>query len=199
MKIIFFTSQSELYKWLEKNHDKVQELWFGFYKKNSKPTRPSGWKTGITYSEVLDEALCFGWIDGIRKSIDEISYTIRFTPRKARSIWSNVNIKRVGELSKLGLMQPSGLKVFNERDEKKSGIYSFEQKNSKLDVAYEKKFRSNKKAWDFFQAQAPYYQRTTIYWVMSAKKVETRLKRLAVLIKDSEKGQRIALLKRTAR
>jgi uncharacterized protein YdeI (YjbR/CyaY-like superfamily) len=184
MEVTFFKSLSELRKWLEENHDKAKELWVGFYKKSSG-------QAGITYAEALDEALCFGWIDGIRKSVDEISYTNRFTPRKPGSIWSMVNIKRAGELIEAGLMQPSGLKAFGERDEKKSKLYSYEERVRKLDDAYEEQFRVNKEAWDFFQAQPPGYQRSAAWWIMSAKREETRLKRLAALIAGSQKGQRL--------
>jgi uncharacterized protein YdeI (YjbR/CyaY-like superfamily) len=184
MEVVFFKSQSELRKWLEENHDKAKELWVGFYKKSSG-------QEGITYAEALDEALCFGWIDGIRKSVDEMSYTNRFTPRKPGSIWSMVNIKRASELVEAGLMQPSGLKAFGEGDEKKSKLYSCEERVRKLDDAYEEQFRANKEAWDFFQAQPPGYQRSATWWIMSAKREETRLRRLAALIAGSQKGQRL--------
>jgi uncharacterized protein YdeI (YjbR/CyaY-like superfamily) len=187
MEIIFFESASRLRAWLEENHEQATELPVGFYKVNSG-------KTGITYAEALDEALCFGWIDGVRKSIDTTSYTIRFTPRKSGSIWSSVNTKRAGELLQLGLMRPAGLKAFQERDQEKSQQYSYEARNRELDESYEERFRANTKAWDFFQAQAPSYQKVANWWVMSAKKEETRLKRLATLIQDSENGKRLAHL-----
>ena len=163
----------------------MQELWVGFYKKNSG-------KSGITYMEAVDEALCFGWIDGIKKKVDDDSYTNRFTPRKARSNWSAVNIQRVGELSQLGRMHPAGLKAFDARDQEKTQLYSYEVRNRPLDEMYEKSFMANKKAWDFFTAQAPSYQKVASWWVMSAKREETRLKRLTMLIKDSENGRRLA-------
>ena len=191
-KITFFKSPSELHKWLETHHATAQELWVGYYKKNS--GTPS-----LTWPESVDEALCFGWIDGVRKSIDDISYTIRFTPRKSRSIWSAVNVKRAQALTKMGLMQPSGLTAFQARDQDRSGVYSYEQKSHQLDDLYEKKLRANKKAWDFFQAQAPWYQRAARWWVISAKKEETRLKRLATLIEDSAHGRTIAPLTRTTK
>lgn len=186
----FFKNQSSFHKWLEKNHGKLNELTVGFYKVNSG-------KSSITYKEALDEALCFGWIDGIRKSIDEKSYTIRFTPRNPKSIWSAVNIKRVNELKDLRLMQPAGLKVFEERDVKKSNLYSFERENVKLTGLYEKQFRKNKKAWEFFKSQPPSYRKPVLWWIMSAKQEETRLKRLDTLIADSEKGLRIAMMRRS--
>ncbi len=148
----------------------------------------------------MDQALCFGWIDGVRKGIDDASYTIRFTPRKPQSIWSAVNVKRAQELARQGLMHPAGLKAFEERDQKKSGLYSYEQReSSQLDPAYEKQFKANKKAWDFFQSKPPSYQQPAIWWVMSAKQEETRLRRLATLIQDSEHGRTIPPLTRRSR
>jgi uncharacterized protein YdeI (YjbR/CyaY-like superfamily) len=178
-KITFFKSQSDFRKWFVKNHDKAAELLAGFYKKSSG-------KPSITWPESVDEALCFGWIDGIRRNIDDVSYSIRFTPRRRGSIWSAVNIKRAGELRKLGLMQPAGMKAFEKRDEKKSKLYSYENKDKVLSVDYEKKFKANKKAWAYFKSQPPWYQRTASHWVISAKQEETRLRRLEALIKDSE-------------
>ncbi len=190
MKIMYFKSQPEFRKWLEKNHDKTSEAWVGFHKKSSK-------KTNISYSEALDEALCYGWIDGIRKSVDEFSYTIRFTPRKPQSSWSAVNVKRFNKLSELRLIRPSGHKAFQESDQKKTVKYSEERKGARLDAAFEKKFKANKAAWEFFTSQAPWYQRTSTFWVMSAKQEETRLKRLTILINDSENNRRLGLLRRT--
>lgn len=133
----------------------------------------------------MDVALCFGWIDGVRKSIDETAYKIRFTPRKSRSIWSSVNIKRVGELTELGLMHPAGLAAFEKRSSEKSGVYSFEQGDVKFDEASEAALRANEKAWEFFQKQPKSYQKAVIWWVISAKKDETKQKRLAELIEVS--------------
>src|SRR6478672_5225040 len=192
MEVAFFKSPMELHDWLKENHYKAAELWVGFYKKGSG-------EQGIAYQEALDEALCFGWIDGVRKSLDKTSYTIRFSPRKPGSIWSAVNIKRAGELTELGLMQPPGIKAFGERDEKRSAIYAYEQKAHELDDAYEKRFRENAKAWDNFQSQATSYRRTAIWWVVSAKREETRQKRLASLIEVSERGQRLPQLTYTAK
>jgi uncharacterized protein YdeI (YjbR/CyaY-like superfamily) len=186
-QIKFFSNPTKFHRWLGKNHDKQSELWVGFYKKHSD-------KPSITYPEALDEALCYGWIDGLRKSIDGVSYKIRFTPRQAKSTWSLVNIKRVEELKRLGRMRASGLKAFENRDPKRSGIYSFENAPRNLDAAYEKKFQSNKRAWAFFQAQPPGYRRTASWYVMSAKKEETRWRRLATLISESEKGVRLGLV-----
>jgi len=186
----FFPSTSSWRAWLEKHHAKTEELWVGLYK------RDSG-KPSITWPEAVDGALCFGWIDGIRKSIDDISYKIRFTPRKARSVWSAINVRRATELSRLGLMHPAGLAAFQKRDGQRSEIYSYEQrKNAKLPPAFEKKFRAHPDAWKFFRAQAPWYQRTSTYWVISGKKEETKLKRLAVLVDHSERQRKIPPLDR---
>jgi uncharacterized protein YdeI (YjbR/CyaY-like superfamily) len=193
MKPLFFASPSELRNWFEKYHETTQELWVGFYKTSSG-------KPSVTWPEAVDQALCFGWIDGVRKGIDDLSYTIRFTPRKPHSNWSGVNVKRVGELIKLGLMQPAGLKTFQERDQNKSEVYSYEQrKNSQLDPAYENQLRANKKAWEFFQSRPPSYQQPAIWWVMSARQEETRLKRLAILIECSEHGRTVPPLTRPTR
>jgi uncharacterized protein YdeI (YjbR/CyaY-like superfamily) len=176
--------------WLEQHHATDQELWVGFYKKDS--GRPS-----ITWPESVDEALCFGWIDGVRKSIDDESYMIRFTPRKPSSTWSAVNIKRVGELAEQGRMHPAGLAAFARRTEAKSGIYAYENRDSAaLEAADEQQFRANAQAWDFFQAQPPGYRKTAIWWVVSAKQEATRRKRLATLIDDSAHGRTIRSLTR---
>ena len=190
---IFFAKPSELHVWLEKNDDKASEIWVGFHKKSS--GQPS-----ITWPESVDEAICFGWIDGVRRSVSDTSYAIRFTRRTARSIWSAVNIRRAKELISVGRMQPAGIKAFEQRSDERSAIYSYEQRQStKLSGAFEKQFRSNKNAWKFFRAQAPWYQRVAAFWVVSAKKDDTRLKRLAKLIEDSENGRTIPPLTRSQR
>jgi uncharacterized protein YdeI (YjbR/CyaY-like superfamily) len=195
LKPTFFKTQSAVRAWFKKNHDKTPELLMGFYIKDSRRgVRVS--RTGSTYREALDEALCFGWIDGIRKAYDENSYTIRFTPRKAKSIWSAVNLKRAAELEQAGQMHAAGLAAFHGRDLSRMNLYSFENKERKLDAAQEKKFRANKKAWDWFSKQAPYYQRTASWWVISAKQDATRARRLETLIHDSEQGLKIASLRR---
>lgn len=188
-KIKFFKSQAEWRGWLKKNHDKVDEIWIGFYKINSG-------KKGITYKEALDEALCFGWIDGVRYGIDELSYKNRFTPRRPKSNWSDVNIKRINELIELGLVAPSGLKAFKEGGEYGASRYSFEAKTRELAPDYVKKFMQNKTAWEFYNTQPPSYRKSANWWVMSAKQEETRLKRLAVLIQDSENKLRIKPMRR---
>ena len=183
----FFKTGSAFRKWLAANHAKAKELWVGFYKKSSG-------KPSITWPESVDEALCFGWIDGIRKRIDDVSYKIRFTPRRASSNWSLVNVKRVGELKKAGRMRPAGLRAFEESKEARTGVYSYEQRITKLDAACEKVFKANRKAWEFFQSQPPYYRKMVSWYVMSAKKDETRLKRLNTLIDESAHARRIDLV-----
>ena len=183
----FFTSPEQFRQWLERNHDSATELLVGFHKKSSA-------KKSITYAEALDEALCFGWIDNVRRNFDETSYTIRFTPRKQGSIWSNVNVKHVERLKKEGRMQPAGLDAYERRDPKRTGIYSFENRPRELSPEYEKIFRQNKAAWKFFQEQPPGYKRLLIFRTMSAKKEETRLRRLKQLIENSEKGIRMDTL-----
>jgi uncharacterized protein YdeI (YjbR/CyaY-like superfamily) len=186
----FFPTPSDFRTWLEEHSDQAQELWVGYYKKASG-------KPSITWPESVDEALCFGWIDGLRKSIDEISYKIRFTPRKPTSNWSKVNIERVQELSSLGRMHPAGLEAFEKRKEEKSGIYAYEQRETAaLSEAEEQQFRAHPKAWESFQAQSNSYRKTSIWWVVSAKKEETRQSRLSKLIEDSAQGRTIPPLTR---
>jgi uncharacterized protein YdeI (YjbR/CyaY-like superfamily) len=189
MDPLFFATPVDWRHWLEKHHDRQKEVLVGFYKKDSG-------KPSITWPESVDVALCFGWIDGVRRSIDDISYTIRFTPRRPRSIWSRVNSKRVAELIDLGLMHPSGMKAFEARDDRRSGIYAFERQHVEFDRKQEAQFRTNKAAWKFFQTQPPWYRRTSANWVVSAKREETRNKRLAILIADSENGRTIGPLTR---
>jgi len=183
----FFATPAGFRRWLEKNHARSRELWVGFHK------RGTG-RASITWPESVDQALCFGWIDGVRYRIDEVSYRIRFSPRQPKSVWSNVNVKRVAALKKLGLMTAAGLAAFAKADPKKSGIYAYERSHAKLGAAYEKTFKANKKAWTFFRAQAPWYQRTLTYFVVSAKREETRQKRLATLIVACQAGRRLGLL-----
>lgn len=183
----FFHSAAEFRSWLAKNHDRSPELLVGFYRVDSD-------RGGLTYRQALDEALCFGWIDGVRRSYDSCSYTIRFSPRIAGSIWSVVNTRRMLEAINLDRVDRAGLRVFQQRDEKKSKLYSYEVGNCKFDHAFEKQFRAKTEAWEFYRAQAPWYRRTSCYWVMSAKKEETRQRRLATLIRDSEAGRRIKQL-----
>jgi uncharacterized protein YdeI (YjbR/CyaY-like superfamily) len=181
MKPQFFAKQSDFRKWLQKNHQKETELLVGFYKVGSG-------KPSITWPQSVDEALCFGWIDGVRKSIDKDSYQIRFTRRKPTSIWSAINIKKMEELTKKGLMQPAGLAIFEKRTEARSSIYSHEKEETELAKYFIKQFKANKKAWSYFQALAPSYRKVSVHWVMSAKQEATRIKRLHQLISDSEAG-----------
>jgi len=180
----FFSKQSDFRKWLNKNHKKESELLVGFYKVNS--SRPS-----MSWSQSVDQALCFGWIDGIRKSIDKDSYSIRFTPRRAASIWSAINIDKFEKLTKQGLVKPAGLASFKLRKEYKSKIYSHEKKPVLLADEFQYKFKTNKKAWDFFTTQAPSYQKFIIHWIMIAKQKATQLKRLDKTIRESEKHKRV--------
>lgn len=185
MKPRFFRTRSELSSWLERNHDRADELWVGYYKKST--GRPS-----ISWQESVDEALRFGWIDSVRKGIDDESYMNRFSPRRSGSAWSARNIKRAQELIELGLMRPAGRKAFEARTEDRSEIYSYEQRHlAALDHKYARQFRRNKRAWAFFQSRPPSYRKAAIYWVMSAKRDETRERRLAALIENSAKGETV--------
>ncbi|HEY2981342.1 MAG TPA: YdeI/OmpD-associated family protein [Anaerolineales bacterium] len=188
MKPVFFATPSKFRSWLQKNHAKKLELWVGFYKKGSR-------KASITWPESVDQALCYGWIDGLRKSIDDERYMIRFSPRKPRSIWSAVNIRRARELIAQGRMRPAGRRAMEARADERSALYSYEQRHAAdLGPAFEKIFRANKSAWTFFQAQPPSYRKAAIWWVISAKKTETQNSRLAALIEDSRYARRIPML-----
>ncbi len=190
MKPTFFRTAADFRAWLEENHANEDELLVGFRK------RGTG-KPSITWPESVDQALCFGWIDGVRRSIDAGGYSIRFTPRRPRSIWSAVNVKRFGELSKAGLVHPAGREAFAARSDAKTGIYSYEQRHeAKLSPEQDEALRANAKAWAFFQAQPPWYRQSAIYWVVTAKKEETRARRLAALIDDSAHGRTVAPLTR---
>jgi uncharacterized protein YdeI (YjbR/CyaY-like superfamily) len=184
LKLEFFQTPADFRSWLEKNHAKAAELWVGFYK------RGSG-KPSITWPESVDQALCFGWIDGVRKRINETSYQIRFTPRRRGSIWSAINIKRAEELVRQKQMRPGGLKAFAARIENKSGIYSYEQRSTELSEPYAKALKKNKAAWNFFGKQSPSYRKMIGWWIASAKREETRMARLAKLISESAKGRRL--------
>lgn len=184
MKPTFFATPLALRKWLLRNHATAKELLVGFYKSGS--GTPS-----ITWPESVDEALCVGWIDGIRRRLDDERYTIRFTPRRPGSVWSAVNIKRVAELTAEGRMQPAGLAAFERRKENRSGIYSYEQRPVTLPDPYASEFKKDEKAWAFFESQPAGYRRLATWWVVSAKKEETRFKRLAELIADAKAGRTI--------
>jgi uncharacterized protein YdeI (YjbR/CyaY-like superfamily) len=183
-KPTFFKTPDDFRKWLTKHHASAAELWVGFHKKDSG-------KQSITWPESVDEALSYGWIDGVRKRVDQTSYKIRFTPRRPRSIWSAVNIKRVSELTREGRMQPAGEKAFAARLENKSGIYAYEQRQPELPETYAKELRKNRAAAKFFESQPPSYRKLAMWWIVSAKQEETRIKRLRKLIEASAAGGRI--------
>jgi uncharacterized protein YdeI (YjbR/CyaY-like superfamily) len=184
MTLSFFATQAAFREWLEKHHKKETELLVGFYKVSSD-------KPSMTWSQSVDQALCFGWIDGVRRSIDAESYSIRFTPRRSSSIWSAINIQKVEELNKAGLMTPEGQKAFDLRTENKSRIYSHEKEPAILDPNYESQFRMNPIAWEFFNAQAPSYKKVMTHWIMTAKQEKTRLSRLEKTIQISEQQKRM--------
>ena len=180
----FFKSQNDFRRWLEKNHDRKNEVLVGFYKVGTG-------KPSMTWSQSVDQALCFGWIDGVRRSLGDEAYTIRFTPRRPTSVWSSINIRKVHELIANGLMQPTGLAAFEKRNEKKSGIYAYENKPRQLDPAFEDRIRKKRKAWAFFEKQPPWYRRNASRWVMEAKQEKTRISRLEKLILACEAGERV--------
>jgi uncharacterized protein YdeI (YjbR/CyaY-like superfamily) len=182
MEPAFFKTPHDFREWLQLHADKETELLVGFYKTGSG-------KQSITWPQSVDEALCFGWIDGVRRSVDAESYSIRFTPRKPTSIWSAVNIKKVAVLTEKGLMQPAGLTAYAKRKEERSAIYSFEVDAMELKPEYEQQFKANVKAWEFFQKQAPWYKRLSKHRIMSAKQEKTQLSRLANIIAACERGE----------
>jgi uncharacterized protein YdeI (YjbR/CyaY-like superfamily) len=192
MEILYFPSPAAFRRWLAAHHSSARELLVGFYKKGSG-------KPSLTWPESVDEALCFGWIDGVRNSVDTERYTIRFTPRKRASTWSAVNVERVRVLSEERRMRPAGLAAFRERRENRSGIYSYENRPEELPEPYQGEFRKNRLAWDHFEAQPPWYRRAATWWVISAKKEETRAKRLAALMEASAEGRPIPPLARPPR
>ncbi|HEY0829922.1 MAG TPA: YdeI/OmpD-associated family protein [Candidatus Dormibacteraeota bacterium] len=187
--VIFFARPAELRAWFDANHETATDLWLGYHKKRS--GRPS-----VTWPDVVDQALCFGWIDSVRYSLGDDRSAQRITPRRKRSVWSAVNIRRFAELDKLGLVHPSGRAAFEARDEARSRIYAYENRSAGLDRAREAEFRRHKAAWKFFESQAPWYRRNAVYWVMSAKREETRERRLKTLIERSAGGERIGPLTR---
>jgi uncharacterized protein YdeI (YjbR/CyaY-like superfamily) len=185
MEPIFFESSGKWRAWLARHHASAGELWVGFHKRGT--GRPS-----LTWPESVDHALCYGWIDGVRKSLGPERYAIRFTPRRPGSTWSRVNLRRVEELEALGLMQPAGRTAHAARTAAKSGIYSYEQRAAaRFTPEQERAFKRHRKAWTYFQGEAPWYRRTATFWVVSAKREETRTRRLATLIADSAAGRRI--------
>lgn len=190
MEASYFPTPAGFRAWLEENSGSHSEVLVKFYKKaTGKPT--------MTWSESVDQALCFGWIDGVRTSGDAGSYVIRFTPRRKASNWSAVNIRKVEELTAQGLMRPAGLAAFERRSEARSNVYSYEQRHlAKLSAEQDALFRANREAWDWFNSQAPSYRTTAVHWVANAKREETKAKRLATLIDDSAAGLRIASQRR---
>jgi uncharacterized protein YdeI (YjbR/CyaY-like superfamily) len=184
MKAIFFATPTEFRNWLEQYHKTEKELIVGYYKVGSG-------KPSLTWSESVDQALCFGWIDGVRRSIDSESYCIRFTPRKPTSIWSGVNIKKIEELTNLGLMRPEGLLAFSLRKESKSNVYSHENEPAVLSDEFISRFKLNPVAWEFFNKQASSYIRVMTHWIMSAKQEKTRVSRLEKTIEISALEQRM--------
>lgn len=186
-ELIFFKNQEEFSDWLEEHHAKASEVWLGYFKKSTG-------RASLTWSTSVDVALCFGWIDGIRKTIDNESYKIRFTKRKVTSVWSAVNVKKVKELIQVGKMRPEGMDLFNKRSDAEG--YSSEQRNMPLAKEYEEQLKANQAAWLFFTQLAPSYKRDSIWWVMSAKKEETRIRRLGILITSSKEGLKIPMLRK---
>jgi len=184
MEPIFFRTPEEMYAWLETHHEIETELMVGFFKKSAP-------EKGITWPQSVDMALCFGWIDSARPSGTDTTYHIRFTPRKANSIWSKVNVAKVEALIEKGLMRPAGLRAYEARRADKTGVYSFEKEREYFSGEYEALFRANAAAWEWYQAQAPFYQKASTHWVLDGKKEETRLKRLNELIESSAKGERL--------
>jgi len=184
VKPTFFPTPAAFRAWLERNHATAGELLVGFHKVGSG-------KPSLTWPESVDAALCFGWIDGVRKSVDDRRYTIRFTPRKPGSVWSSVNIKRARALIERGLMRPAGLKAFEARRENKSGVYSYEQRSVELPEPYNGLLKANAAAQRFFEAQPPSYRKVVVWWIVSAKRDETRRKRLDKLIAHSARGERV--------
>ena len=184
MKPIFFHSQEEFRQWLEENHETETEIIVGYYNVKSG-------KGGMTWSESVDQALCFGWIDGVLHKIDEESYSHRFTPRRANSVWSAINIKKVAELTAKGLMKPAGIAAFEKRSETKSAIYAYENEAKTFPDDFEKRFKANEKAWNFFEKQANWYKKQMISWVVTAKQEKTRESRLEKLIAASANEKRL--------
>ena len=185
----FFPEAADFRAWLEEHHASEDHLWVGYYKKGTD-------KPSVTWEDTVDEALCYGWIDGIRKSRDEESYVIRFTPRKPKSVWSQRNIELVERLTAEGRMKPEGLAAFAHKDAHPDSGYRVADPAPKLTTEMVKRFRARGGAWEFYQEQPPGYRRQTARWVMAAKREETRQRRLSTLIEDSANGLRIKQLRR---
>lgn len=190
--VIFFKSPAELRKWFEANHESASELWVGYHRKHT------GLPT-VTWSEVVDQALCFGWIDSVRYSLDGDSAAQRLTPRRKRSTWSAVNVKKFEALQRAGLVHPQGRAAFKARSSDRTAVYAYENRSRGLGPELEARFRKHRAAWDYFQSEAPWYRATTSYWVLSGKRPETRERRFARLVEHSSKGERIPPLARPPR
>ena len=188
-KPIFFESPQEFYGWLEEHHETETEVYVGFYKTHTG-------KRAMTWSESVDQALCFGWIDGRSNSIDEGRYMQRFTPRRPGSNWSKINVEKVAMLKEAGLMRPAGLAAFEQRRDDRTGIYSFERGQGVLPAEYEQRLRANEAASAYFDAKPPWYRRTAVHWILSAKREDTRERRLGQLIEDSANGLDVKPLRR---
>jgi uncharacterized protein YdeI (YjbR/CyaY-like superfamily) len=186
---IYFGSPQEFYDWLEEHHETEDEVYVGFYKQHTG-------KRAMSWSEAVDQALCFGWIDSRANSIDEDRYMQRFTPRKPGSNWSKINVEKVARLKEAGLMRPAGLAAFEKRSDGRTGVYSFEREHAELPPEYEEQLRANAAAAAYFEAKPPWYRRAATHWVVSAKREETRLRRLAQLIEDSARGLDVKPLRR---
>jgi uncharacterized protein YdeI (YjbR/CyaY-like superfamily) len=184
VKVHYFRSAAEFRRWLRAHHASASEIWVGFYKKGSG-------RRGITNAEALDEALCFGWIDGVRHGVDAERYMNRYSPRTPNSYWSEINTARALELIAAGRMEPAGRAAFERRDRARTKAYSFEQRTAALSPTQERTFRRNRAAWTFWSGQPPGYRRTASWWVISAKREETRARRLATLIEHSARGERM--------
>jgi uncharacterized protein YdeI (YjbR/CyaY-like superfamily) len=180
---VFFDTAADLRAWFEANHDSAPELFVGYWKKGTG-------RTGVSHSDAIEQALCFGWIDSIARRIDERSYRVRFTPRRRGSVWSAINVAKIAELTERGLMTPAGRKAFEERKIDQGPAYSYEQEVG-LDARQTALFRADRAAWEWFSAQSPYYRRAATHWVVSAKRADTRERRLAQLITDSAAGRRV--------
>lgn len=180
----FFPTQADFRRWLGENHDQESEIIVGYYKVKSS-------KGGMTWSESVDQALCFGWVDGVRRRIDDESYCNRFTPRRANSNWSAVNIAKVADLTEKGLMKPAGIAAFAKRTETRSKIYAYENELKQFSDEFEKLFRANEKAWEFYEKQANWYKKQMVNWVMTAKQEATRKSRLEKLLGESENERKI--------
>lgn len=183
-----FASPAQWRAWLHRHHTRATSILVRLRKKHV--------EVGITYAEALDEALCYGWIDGVRRAVDADTFSVRFSPRKATSIWSRVNVRHAERLIQAGRMAPYGHRVFDARDCSRTGSYSFEQARVRLAAAFTRTFKANRKAWKYFECEAPWYRRTSIHWVMSAQKEETRVRRFGILIACSASGERIPMLRR---